>query len=290
MQQLAGRIRQEESLVGVEDQVAPLTEVFRLQGDAELAAAERRYLQPSAAPLSAIVLAAGGALDGPAGELPKTLLKVGRESILERIVAALRANQIPDITIVAGFKKDLIALPGVRRVDNDDFATTGELASLAVALPHASGDTLVTFGDVLFRSHIAALLLRDPADIVIAVEAQPRGNNGKVRRSDFVRASRPPSEHDFLDDDVFLVSAEFDAPGAQFHGEWTGLLKLSGAAVNWSREYLNQPGTAARGGQVIDLLNHFVRSGRPVKVHYIRGHWIDVDSLNDLNQAQRFSP
>ena len=289
MQQLAGRLRREESLVGVEDHVAPLSEVFRLQGDAELEAAEKRYLRPSAATQSAIVLAAGGALDGPAGELPKTLLKIGRESILERIVAALRTNQVTEITVVAGYKKELITLPGVRRVDNDAYATTGELASLAVALPHAGGDTLVTFGDVLFRSHIAGLLLRDPADIVIAVDAQPRDSPGKARHSDFVRATRPAGTHDFLEDDVFLEQAEFAAPDARFHGEWTGLLKLSSAGTAWTKAYLATGGPVA-AGQVIDLLNHFVQTGRPVKVHYIRGHWIDVDSLTDLNLAQRFSP
>jgi phosphoenolpyruvate phosphomutase len=289
MQQLAGQIRREESLVGIEDRVAPLAEVFRLQGDAELAAAEKRYLRPTASAASAIILAAGGALDGPGGELPKTLLKIGRESILERIVAALRANQIETLTVVAGYKKELVALPGLRRVDNDHFATTGELASLAVALPHAEGDTLVTFGDVLFRSYIAGLLLRDPADVVIAVDAQPRKTADAARRSDFVRATRAGATDDFLDDAVLLEHAEFAEASAHFHGEWIGLVKLSPRAVGWTREFL-AVASAPPAGAIIDLLNHFVRAGRGVKIHYIRGHWIDVDSLPDLDLAQRFSP
>jgi phosphoenolpyruvate phosphomutase len=56
MQQTASLLFREQSLVGVEGRVAPLAEVFRLQGEAELAEAEQRYLparergrQPAAA-------------------------------------------------------------------------------------------------------------------------------------------------------------------------------------------------------------------------------------------------
>lgn len=44
MQEIAERIRREESAAGVEAAIAPLSEVFRLQGDDELEEAERRYL------------------------------------------------------------------------------------------------------------------------------------------------------------------------------------------------------------------------------------------------------
>jgi phosphoenolpyruvate phosphomutase len=44
MQQTAQRIHEEQSLLTVEKQIAPIDEVFRLQGEAELKAAERKYL------------------------------------------------------------------------------------------------------------------------------------------------------------------------------------------------------------------------------------------------------
>src|SRR4030095_6058815 len=57
MQETARRLRADESLLAVEPQVAPLHEVFRLQGDAELEEAERRYL-PARESLTALILAA----------------------------------------------------------------------------------------------------------------------------------------------------------------------------------------------------------------------------------------
>jgi phosphoenolpyruvate phosphomutase len=44
MRRTAGRIHEDQSLCGVEDTVAPLADVFELQGEPELEAAERRYL------------------------------------------------------------------------------------------------------------------------------------------------------------------------------------------------------------------------------------------------------
>jgi phosphoenolpyruvate phosphomutase len=65
MQQTARRIADDQSLLDVEPQVAPLQEVFRLQGDDELEEAERRYLPVArGATLSAVVLAAEGDAEG----------------------------------------------------------------------------------------------------------------------------------------------------------------------------------------------------------------------------------
>ena len=50
MQQTARQIFLQQSLVGVEERVAPLEEVFRLQDEPELAEAEKRYLPVTPVP------------------------------------------------------------------------------------------------------------------------------------------------------------------------------------------------------------------------------------------------
>ncbi len=34
-----------------------------------------------------------------------------------------------------------------------------------------------------------------------------------------------------------------------------------------------------------DLCNYLIKQGKPIKVLYIRGHWLDVNSLDDLDLA-----
>src|SRR5207245_3044119 len=76
MQATAARLRAAEPLIDVEPPVAPLHDVFRLQGDEELQEAEKRYLPVArGASLSAIVLAAGAATDfgGLTTAVPKAM-------------------------------------------------------------------------------------------------------------------------------------------------------------------------------------------------------------------------
>jgi phosphoenolpyruvate phosphomutase len=294
MQEIAARVRREESVVGVEDTIAPLAEVFRLQGDDELQAAEKRYLRQDARGHSAIILASmrGSALDLLTADAPKTLLKVGRDSLLGRIVGAFRHFGVSAITVVAGYKKEMIDVPGTRRVDNDDYASTGELVSLATAIDTVEGDTLVAFGDIIFRRYIVGLLVLDPSDVAIVVDTNFRHKPDGERTYDFVRASRPGSEEDFLDDEVFLEHAEVCTAADTFHGEWIGLMKLSAKGLAGTREFLaaNTADPEFSQWQMTDLLNHFVSIGVKVRIHYIQGHWLDIDCLADLKSAERFLP
>ncbi len=57
MQQVARKIYQEQSLLTVEEDIASVEEVFRLQGESELRAAEKKYLPIRAASEEPIVLA-----------------------------------------------------------------------------------------------------------------------------------------------------------------------------------------------------------------------------------------
>ena len=89
MQATAKQIFEEQSLINVEDKVAPLQEVFRLQNDAELEAAEKMYLVDNA-PKNGIILAAGNnsQLAQLTADRPQALLKInGRPSVTPPQVA-----------------------------------------------------------------------------------------------------------------------------------------------------------------------------------------------------------
>ena len=128
--------------------------------------------------------------------------------------------------------------------------------------------------------------------MAIVVDTKFRDKPNGERTYDVVRATRPGSAEDFLDDDVFLEHAEVSTSADAFHGEWIGLLKLSTQGLAWTREFLaaNRADPAFSQWQMTDLLNYFVATGRKVRIHYIQGHWLDVDSLADLNQTERFLP
>lgn len=289
MQAAAARIARERGVAGVEETVAPLGEVFRLQGDEELRGAEARFL--AAAPRrGAVILAATrgtNALHALTADRPKTLLRVGGVSLLDRLCDNLATLNVRDITVVAGYRKETIVRAGVKRVDNDAWATTGEIASLARAAGALTGPCLVAFGDILCRRHVLHALLDDDADLVIAADRRIRRGGGEQDRArDLIKLSAP-APHEFLDSEVTLAGAAFSADFAAFDAEWIGLLKCSPRGAEAVRAWLQA--AAARPDfarlAVIDLLAALHADGQRIKVHLVSGDWTTIESALDLADA-----
>lgn len=289
MQATAARIHRERSISGVEEVVAPLREIFRLQGDEELKAAEDRFL--AATPRrGAVILAAtrgGPALHPLTASVPKTLLRVGGVPLLDRLCDNLNALNVRDISVVAGYRKETIVRKGVQRLDNDAWATTGEAASLALAASALTGAGLVLFGDILCRRHILQAVLDDEADLVIAADRNiRRGTAADTGARDLVKLNALPA-HAYLDAEAKVAAAAFSADHAAFDAEWIGVLKYSPAGAEtirtWLAEAAQRPDFAKLG--IIDLISDLVRTGRTVKVHLVSGDWTTIENAVDLAEA-----
>ena len=106
MQQATKHIAEKQSVKELEDAIAPVQEVFRLQGAEELEKAEARYLPANTTRMNAIILAAAqGDVGAFTKEKPKALLPVHGKTILDHQIEALRRLGINDITVVRGFGK-----------------------------------------------------------------------------------------------------------------------------------------------------------------------------------------
>ncbi|MEJ2121923.1 MAG: phosphoenolpyruvate mutase [Alphaproteobacteria bacterium] len=292
MRAVTQRIKDEESLVGVEEEIASVRDVFDIAGNKELAEAERRYLEAAERKTSAIVLAAsrGSKLGKLTEDKPKGMVDVRGEPLLKRLVGTLREAGVGDVTVVRGWKKDAIDLPSISTADNDAFATTGEVASLACAADKLAGDVVVGYGDILFRRFVLDALNDTPGDIVLAVDALSRGRDaGEAERLvDLVGCSRPFTG-DFLDDEpVTLTRIGNDLAPDQVDAEWVGLARLSetGAArVAAEIEAMRGDGSLAKAS-LLDLFQRLLDTGETITVVYVTGHWFDVDDAFDLAKAR----
>ena len=113
MQKTATSIMQDQSVVKLEDRIASVSEIFRLQGVSELLQAEELYLPQSSKTKSAIILAAsrGSAMGSLTEEIPKSMLEIKERPILNHIVDVYTSHGIKEITVVRGFQKEAIDLP-----------------------------------------------------------------------------------------------------------------------------------------------------------------------------------
>ncbi len=294
MQKTARTLKEQEHLLSIEDKVAPVSEIFRLQNAAELQEAEERYLPKGAEDTCAIVLAAsrGHELGELTEHQPKTMVKIQGAPILARIVDAYNAVGVKDIVVVRGYKKEAVNLPNLTYVDNDDYADTGELASLLKGLQSRKGraqQTLISYGDVLFNTYIPQSLCQEADDCVIFLDSNWREQTSYARLGGFAECTVPNSRKAF-NAKVYLKRLGDEIPEASTHGVWMGFLKVSPAAATLITavitELLAQPGN--RKATIPHLIQELLKRGQPIRVLYTVGHWLDINSLEDVVQAGEF--
>lgn len=294
MRDVSARIYRDQSLAGIEGDVVSVADIFEIAGNDELAEAEKRYLPGDAKQTRAIVLAAsrGAELGELTAERPKCMIDVRGQPLLRRLTGSLKAAGVRDVTVVRGYKKEAINLPSIDTVDNDLYASTGEVASLACAIDRIQGDTVIAYGDILFRQYYLDQLLAAEGDIVVAVDAlwETRHVRSENTVRDFVACSRPFSG-DYLDDDpVNLVRMANDVGHDEVHGEWIGLARLSVEGSDLLRaelKVMQGDGTLPKAS-LLDLFTRLADAGHAVSVLYVPGQWMDVDDAADLSAAGRF--
>jgi phosphoenolpyruvate phosphomutase len=294
MQKTARTLKEQQHLLSIEDKVAPVSEIFRLQNAAELQDAEDRYLPRGAENTSAIVLAAsrGEELRELTEHQPKTMVNIQGTPILAHIVDAYNAVGIKDITVVRGYKKEAVTLPNLTYLDNDDFADTGELDSLDKAMRARKGlakDLIISYGDVLFNTYIPQALCQEKEDFVVFVDSDWQNQSSYARLGGFAECTLPNSRKAF-NAKIYLKQLGNLAPQESIHGVWMGFLKVSPAGTVHLQAILAEmvADPANRKAGIPVLLQELLKRQLSIRVLYTVGHWLDINSLDDVVQAGNF--
>ena len=292
MQATASNIHATRSLVECEGRIATVSEIFRLQGADELLEAEKRYARGGGHPVSAIVLAAsrGHGMDDLTRERPKVMLPVAGVPMLRRQVDKFKKQGVNDITVVAGYRHDAIDVQGANVLLNENWESTGELASLACAMDNFTSDTVIIYGDLLFRSYMLHNLLDWDAELLVAVDSSLLTN--VVGNAYDLAYCSAPDNRAMYQQKVSLsqVTSESEFQGKQADGRWIGMMRVTGQGG----EYLLSAMQTLRQEQdfdslgVPDLLNQLIKDGHPPQVQYVNGHWMDINNLGDLYRAGAF--
>jgi phosphoenolpyruvate phosphomutase len=286
MRDTARCIATNESLMEVEGRVTSVREIFSLTGNDELEEASQRYL-PATRNVRGIVLAAshGAGLGAVTADQPKCMVDVRGRPLLHRLLGTLEESGVADVAVVRGYRKETISPDGISVFDNDAFAENDEAASLACAAARLQGETVVVYGDVLFRRYILDALLESRSDITIVVDSTRRA---AANPRDLVAADRRDTGLYYEDIPPLLTGIGAD-PSVSC-GEWIGLMHLSAHGAELVRaelEAMGADGSLAKA-DMLTLLER-IAGRHKVAVHYITGHWLDVDTQADLAEARNFS-
>jgi phosphoenolpyruvate phosphomutase len=88
-----------------------------------------------------------------------------------------------------------------------------------------------------------------------------------------------------------LTAAGEDLAEDQVNGEWMGVMRVAAEAVPAFRQQVEQLAAdpANRTAKLHHLLNTIAAKGGDVRVIYTTGHWLDIDSVEDVVAAGSFA-
>ncbi len=294
MREVSARIHRDQTIAGVENEVATVSDVFDLAGNAELSDAEKIYLPATQSAPNAIVLAAsrGEELGDLTADRPKCMLDVRGKPLLSRLVDTLNGGGVRDITVVRGYRKEMVNLPTIKTKDNDRYEATGEASTLACASDQIAGDTILTYGDILFRQHILDLVSKSDGDIVLAADAiwRERDPDPNSRIRDLISCSIPFKTGYLEDEAVVVKKIGPDLNSDEIDAEWIGVARLSKDGANEVKNELKlmDAENCLTGASLIELFQRLIVRGISINVVYVAGQWLDVDNPADLMDAGSF--
>ena len=242
-------------------------------------------------PPKAIILGAGGesVTAGRPDPVPRSLLEdeSGRR-VLDWVIDSFRQAGIQHIVFVGGYRIEEIGeeYPDLEFIYNPDWRQYGVLTSLYHARHELTDATLITYGDVVFRSGVAARVIQSATEsgITVAMDAgyHPDPGQRETLRKNLIAL------RDGHVEDIGILSA--NAPDA---AEFTGLLHLDSATANGIRTFLDeefpQLGSAPfeqsddiRQAFLTDLIRHVRRQGVTVRGVDIGSDWAEIEAPDSL--------
>ena len=247
--------------------------------------------------MKAIFIAAGegSRLENLTKDLPKPLVEINGKSIIERQIELLRKNNVNDIIVVTGYKKEKFTFKNIKYIHNPNFREQEQTGSLMVARSEIVGDILIMFGDILFEETILQQMLNSKCDIVIAIDKN-------WEKSYEERPDNPKSEADKVlikDDKVIQISAKNIKINDNDNniGELLGLMKLSPKGSKILIEQYEKLENSHVGkfhdapsfkkAKFVDILQELLSLGIIITPVSIIGKWCEIDTKHDLEIAKK---
>ena len=285
------QLREEESLLNVEDRLVTVKEVFRLQGASELEEAEKRYLPPKVEtpagdrPRRRPGQGAGGPDRGPAqgddrDRRQATAGANGRHAAQHRHQGHHRRAWLPQGGGAASRARRTSTTTSTRRRRKRSRSSRASRACRARCWSRTATCSS--------RSSFPMHLFESDSDFCIAVEPRDQIDTTENGYRDLVTSDRAFHWSD-IDEHTQLVQMSTAIPEERIHGEWIGLLKMTGEGVVKLRELGESVSDSQlRTMRMADVFDLLIANGEGVEVVYVRGHWLDVDDLHDVVAASNF--
>ncbi|HEY6608112.1 MAG TPA: NTP transferase domain-containing protein, partial [Candidatus Limnocylindria bacterium] len=242
--------------------------------------------------MRAIIVAAGrgSRMRHLTRDRPKTTLLLGHRSLIDRQLDAFRALGIDDITIVTGYRAEMLQLPGVRTRHNGDWANNNILHSLMYAADELDGEVIVSYSDIVYERSVVERLLEADGDLLAICDT--------AWKDIYVgRLDHPVGQAEKVvvqDGRIARIGKHLTADEAD--GEFIGLLRVSRRGAELLRTTFAELAATHAGAPfqassqfenayLTDMLQELIDRGHEVRPVMIEGGWREIDTIEDFRNA-----
>jgi phosphoenolpyruvate phosphomutase len=293
------------STMSIENRIVSMKQVFDLQGMPEMKANEREFLRTEDEKVSAVILAAGPHGTSPsmaeiAKDVPISMLDIRGRPLLQRQVEVLNRAGIQDITVVKGYRGHQVGIEGVRLVENEAWADSGDFESFVRGVAEAPGRVLVIYGDVLFDPSALNRLMTSEGDVLLLLDRTFSRRQQVDRRSlDLVVISEPSGgQRRHLDSDTpkqtYRIGRNLDPEEADC--EFTGLSLMTREGIEMLMGVVED---ARRGGgegafhdaprlglaSLTDVFQEAIDRGEEIAGVEVSSGWLEIQTFTDYELA-----
>ena len=245
--------------------------------------------------MKSIIIAAGLGirLNPLTNEKPKCMLEIKGKTILQHQLDVFHANGITDISVIKGYKKEVINYSGLKYYINDNYRNNNILNSLFYAEEEMNDKFIASYSDILFGADVVRRLKESEGDIAIVVDVDWKGYYEG-------RTEHPINEAENVifdaDNNVVEIGKIISNKGA-VDGEFIGMLKCTKRGTEIFREYFHKakneflvkPFVRAKTFDIAyltDFIQYLVNDGIEVKCVTIERGWIEIDTVQDFERAE----
>jgi len=241
-----------------------------------------------------IILAAGEGtrLRPLTDDCPKCLVEVADKPVLNWQLDAAERLGLRYVSLVTGYRADQIQDQACRLYHNPEYASTNMVESLWCAQAEFQDEFIVSYGDIIYEDKVLRALIDSDAAISVVIDMEWL-SYWQARFDDPLT----DAESLRLDEDWRIQElGQKPASIEEIQGQYIGLMKFKGAGITTLQRVYAGLGDRSVGSPdarpfrkmyMTDLLQAIVDAGNEVRAVPVNRGWLEVDSVSDLDLANR---
>lgn len=280
-----------------EPNCSEVMEIFKEVGFDWIKEQDKKYSKEQK--ISIIIPAAGK--DPAFIDKPKALVDISGKTILERQLENIRKIGFRNITIVKGYKGNMINYDNIEYHDNTVFEKKHSLYSLMCARKNMVNGFILLYSDILFNEEILRSLIQSEGDIVLLVDNSYSYHKhdidkkldlvvSKTKQSSYHRTLQPTKmiEITKIGKNIDKNEADFEFVGIAFFNEkGAEILKkiYDDCKENKSKDKFHEADSFEKAG-VTDIIQEIIDRGFTVNALQVYKGWIEIHNEKDKKIAE----